>query len=274
MQELSVQTWQEFEVKLAELQAQRDALSSSTTLKVSDLIYRGQPNSEWKLETTLERSYGSDVDMLEYYRKVLATKPIVSTLTEREWSVPSFEKVKEWIDKVDPTWTKPLPAYEYLVYLRHHGFPSPLLDWTMSSFVAAYFAFADVAKNVEKVSVFVCLEHTGHGKSTSSDRPNIFRLGPYVKSHKRHFLQQCEYTVCVRLDNHGYKFTPHEHAFRNPASKNRQDQLWKIDIPAKERSAALKRLETMNVNAFSLFGSEDALIRAVAIREFFFKGKL
>ncbi len=44
--------------------------------------------------------------------------------------------------------------------------------------------------------------------------------------------------------------------------------LWKIDIPASESLIALHDLDRMNINAFSLFGSEEALIRTVAIREF------
>jgi hypothetical protein len=41
----------------------------------------------------------------------------------------------------------------------------------------------------------------------------------------------------------------------------------KFTIPAQQRLAALKELEAMNVNAFSLFGSEDSLVRNLARRE-------
>jgi hypothetical protein len=48
-------------------------------------------------------------------------------------------------------------------------------------------------------------------------------------------------------------------------------QLFKITIPVEERLTALKQLELMNINAFSLFGSEDSLIRTVARRELLFR---
>jgi hypothetical protein len=47
--------------------------------------------------------------------------------------------------------------------------------------------------------------------------------------------------------------------------------LVKISIPITERAIALKQLELMNINAFSLFGSEDSLIRTVARRELLFR---
>jgi hypothetical protein len=46
-----------------------------------------------------------------------------------------------------------------------------------------------------------------------------------------------------------------------------QDRLWKFNIPTTERSQALKSLNKMNINSFSLFGSEDSLVESISTNE-------
>ena len=42
------------------------------------------------------------------------------------------------------------------------------------------------------------------------------------------------------------------------------EKLLKFTIPATERRTALQHLDLMNINPFSLFGSEDSLVRTIA----------
>ncbi len=237
-------------------------------------LFRGLGNRDWSLKTTLERACPLECTdppstLLEYYQKVARAAPVIETLGNRpSRQLPSYWDFRQsmnddpfgWLDRFMSDYQE---VWEYFVYLRHHGFPSPLLDWTTSPYVAAFFAFDCVATEASAVCIYVVLR--GTVRAGSSDA-HLFVIGPYMRSHPRHFLQQCRYTVCVgRQPSLDYRFQPHqsglEHAV-GPAGR-----LFKITIPTSERPAALKTLDRMNINSFSLFGSEDSLIRAVARRE-------
>lgn len=269
MEHNDLESWEEFDSRIHQLQGDREGEIEAPIGRVSHLLFRGQSDHSWSLNTTLDRTESGpwaetgQWSVSNYFRLASIARPQIQTFTGLQWQLEDWPALREWSKKYDNLLWKQFPGYDYFVYLRHHGFPSPLLDWTRSPYVAAYFAFDQPVS--DRVAVYVYREHSGHGKFDSSDRPQIVSFGPYVSGHSRHFLQQSEYTIAVQFNNGEWWYAFHEDAFASAFEA--QDQLWKFTIPATERLKVLNLLDAHNLNAFSLFQTDESLLRTIAVRE-------
>src|SRR3972149_3047061 len=133
METKTLKSWEEFEDELVKINAATIALHEKTQRHVDYPLFRGHSNSEWHLESTLDRiERGMSVSDYDIIIKIIHKH--VETCTGKKWDVDTELTIFGF----------KLRALEFLVYLRHNGFPSPLLDWTKSPYIAAYFAFRDV----------------------------------------------------------------------------------------------------------------------------------
>ncbi len=257
MKIIDVATWEECEEQFKELR-KADPL----------VLFRGHGDAAWPLTTTLERAGREKMSFTSYFEIINRFQPEIETFTGMTWDIRPFPEMDRLLREAGflHAGIKAPNLYAYMLYLRHHRFPSPLLDWTRSPYVAAFFAFRQPLKTPNgKMSIYVYSEMPNGIKGGSGTAPHIMRLGPYVRSHKRHFLQHSDYTICVRFDNL-WLFRSHEDVFE--LNHPSWDLLTKINIPASERIRVLKVLDEHNLNAFSLFGSEDELMETMAFRAF------
>ena len=118
---IGLKTWNDFKV-----------LAEKSRL---EWIFRGQSNSKWELQTTLERS-----NLVENFPEF-----------EDELIMDFKKGVKFYLkDEVMPT-----SLLEYFSLLQHFGAPSRLLDFTKSPYVAAYFAFEQANDEIDEIAIGV-----------------------------------------------------------------------------------------------------------------------
>jgi hypothetical protein len=98
----------------------------------NNFAFRGQSNNQWQLKTSLHRS--SRFDLWYYTHKTL----------------PRLQEELEGAAGTSFDREKPVDFARLMALGQHHGFPTPLIDFTFSPYVAAYFALSgalDVAES-------------------------------------------------------------------------------------------------------------------------------
>lgn len=272
MKNIDLKNFSEFESWIEQFHADQADARQKNPLFFSDLLFRGHADANWPLVTTLERECPNVSSINDYLHSANRVKLQVELYSGRKWD-PILDKNKNIIqDESRLDISRQLPSLEYLVYLRHHGFPSPLLDWTRSPYIAALFAYTGQGdKDSDEIAIFVHQHYTGDfPKVPSPDDPVIHSIGPYIDTHKRHSVQQAQYTLC--LNNIGYLLgrdqsiqSHEEYRQKNPK------QLQKITLPKSEKNKILAKLDQFNLNLHTLYGSEESLMTTLALREFHLK---
>ncbi len=268
----NLNNWEEFDVQLKNIISKYGKYPDGENGDENRILYRGQADSEWNLNTTLDR-YGLLENTVQNYLDItLRCINAIESFTEKKFNLPEKEIIINEINNKSNFLELHLPTYEYWIYLRHHGFPSPFLDWTASPYIAAFFAFS-VKNKAERCSIYVYIERPKGVKSHLDPGPKIWTFGHETKAHKRHFLQQSWYTIALKADQfipdkpeyNNHRIISHEEIFKS--SVKEQDLIIKITIPKKEASKVLEYLDHYNINHYSLFQSEESLIQTLSFKE-------
>ncbi len=262
MNEVKFQTWDDFDGEIRNIvQRHRQYRVDATPFEI---YFRGQSDASWRLKTTLERFVKRQLSVLEYFKMIDQIRYRIETFTGQKWRSPSQEEVDNWLSNLHPNQKEYFPDFEFMTYLRHHGYPSPFLDWTESPYVAAYLAFRDVTSASEAVAIYY-LSIPTMGKVFPpylDNTPNIFILDNQVQTNRRHYLQQSVYSICIEQKGEQHFYSNHEDL---PVMES---FLTKYVLPASERVHALTSLDRFNLNAYSLWGTEESLLETMYLRSF------
>src|SRR4051794_1975859 len=205
-----------------------------------DVIWRGQCCAAWPLESNLDRCLRlmrrakNRMLRMEHLRRFQ-----YSARGRRGAAVARLESENDW-------WALG----------QHYGLATPLLDWSTSPYVAAYFAFsaADNAGSSRRA-----IYHIPKGaiarrcaRITAETHEQKRREPPLVIE----FVEPLS-DDNPRLVSQGGLFTraPDGMTLNDWAAVTPTSTAWigKVTLPNKERATALKTLNRMNINHLSLF---------------------
>lgn len=214
-------------------------------------IFRGQ-TSTWKLRTAFHRTNRSDLV------KFIATD--IPRLSER------LGALLEYV--FDMGRAGELGGLYNLA--QHHGYPTPMLDWTRSPFIASYFAFrygTAVRNNNDKVRIYVFDAKAWREDwrqldkiAFSSPHFSIIELLPFRNT--RAIPQQSLLTVTNIDDVESY--------IRNLEKIRGKRYLRVVDLPVAERRQATRDLNMMGITAGALFPGLDGACEELRSRHFDF----
>lgn len=266
VKQISIWSW-------SELQQQLDKYSDSLT---APWAYRGVGNTEWALQSSLER--------LNTPLAVEAERYLLATFQRRVHHYISDPPAKE-------------DDLEWLALLQHHGAPTRLLDWTKSQYVALFFALHELREEGGNCALWAIdlqwcknqamrvIQRIEPGRTRpipaldpdeSLGMPETFRavfftepplqfvapLQPF-RMNERLTIQQglflCPGDLRMSFESNLLAFLKDDFA----------NHVHKIVIPNQLREEVLAMLNKMNINRASLFpgidGFEQSLITNVPI---------
>lgn len=227
--------------------------SNVATLKGGSSIFRGQ-NKPDKLRTAFHRR--GRYDLVRFVTRDIQT--LHRLLSARTRHVFNLEIPKE--------------NGAFFSLVQHHGYPTPLLDWTHSPYVAAFFAFrgisrADAHAAGDEDNVRVHMFDIESWRRDYRQFDNLVTAALHVSigeflaiENERMVAQQAVTTISNVDDIEAY--------INHKEAEAKTTYLRAFDIPVKCRDEVVKELSFMGITAGTLFPGIDGTCEDLKERHF------
>lgn len=232
-------SWEDFKRKISEYAS-------------SKYLFRGQ-NSGWRLRTAFHRTGRAEIRTF-LREDIRALHQHLSALTKHIFRLEVADE-----------------NGAFLCLAQHHGYPTPLLDWTLSPFVAAFFAYrgisaktGDAAKAEEHVRVYAFDIEKWQAdfhqlNSLDNNGPHV-SIGNFLAIENNRMISQQAVSLMTNIDDiESYIL------LRETESKR---YLHAYDIPVLERQTVMHDLQFMGITAGSIFPGLDGTCEALKERNF------
>lgn len=225
-------------------------------------VFRGQCNSAWGLQSKWDR-YADQKEVISESKRAIAGRHDTADLFLERFKALSIGTLG--FD------TSSLTREQWMALGRHHGLITPLLDWTHSPFVAAFFAFRELLPIDRELG---CLNPLSRVRETGAVA--IWELP--VQSN------------CNNLEHFAFVFARHDFAHRQRAqsglftlveapehcsldeyltAKNYAHCLKRYEIPQSDALIAMQDLRLMNITDNTMFPDGDGAARQANLGEYF-----
>lgn len=202
--------------------------------------WRGQSNSAWALLSTLDRALiGKSESQIALIANRHLSRFKMASRGRRGANPPLIKDENDW-------WALG----------QHFGLKTPLLDWTTSPFVAAYFAFIAPSSDLVSQRAIFAIGQSGVKKKSNeiktayagSGRPPIIEfVTPFSDENPRLVNQGGLFTRCP------YGVDVESWIKANFKGEDTKYRLLKLTIPDSDRELCLRSLNRMNINHLTLF---------------------
>jgi FRG domain len=234
-----VKNWNEFKSYVAALNGRR-------------FLFRGQSHG-WRLRTAFHRTERADLH--RFINEDIQT--LHKRLSARTKHIFNLEIPNE--------------NGAFLNLLQHHGYPTPLLDWSYSPYVAAFFAYRNIsnqevarANESDHVRIYVFDQ-----LQWREDFLQLYHLSPaslhlsigeFIAIENERLIPQQAASTVTNIDD------VETYVLRRQTPE--KQYLMAIDLPIKDVDKVNQELGFMGITAGSLFPGLDGVCEEIKVRNF------